>query len=182
MPVRSFSAKALDDIEGWSIYAETLEALALRHPLLAFTLSRAMADRVALASSVLAGASLAAAPAVQRTRAAVAAPAPAAARAARPAAVQRPVARRAPVAAGARMKLEEFSRWFGSLRPITKLELAAVTLLLVWLFGVALPFGLKSTVFAAKSGNNLGAVVPASEYVAKSASPTPTFTPLPTDT
>ncbi len=190
MPIRSFSAKALDDIEGWSIYAETLEALALRHPLLAFTLSRAMADRVALASSVLAGSSMAAAPAARRTRAAAAVPAaaPAAARAAAPAVTPAPAVRKAPAAgpgamAGAKEKLEELSRWFGSLKPITKVELAATTLLLLWLLGVALPFGLKSTVFAAKSGHTRnGAVVPASEYVAKAASPTPTFTPLPTDT
>ncbi len=190
---RLFSAIAEEDVEAWSIYAETLEAVALRHPAVVLALSRALADRLAMVS----GAPVAApAPAV------VPAPAPAVekkvAPAPTPAPAPAPVAAAVPAAAipaaaaeagpGAmyrlRMQLESLAEWFRSLNPVTRVELSVATLLLVWLLGVALPWSLISTVSSARAAarHNNGAMVPGRELVAQAVRPTPTFTPWPTKT
>ncbi len=186
---RLFSATAEEDVEAWSIYSETLEAVALRYPAVALALSRAMADRLAAVSGMptampAPAVAPAPVPAVEKKAEAVPAPAPV------------PVPRKAPAAAvpvaaeagpsmlyKVRMQMEALADWFHSLNLVTRVELSAAALLLVWLLGVALPWSVISSVSSARAASrHNGAMVPEARRVAMSVLPTPTFTPLPTKT
>ncbi len=146
---RIFSAQAVEDVEAWKIYAETLESIALRRPTIAIALSRTVVERMSL---------------IPGTTTAV--PAPLTVPERQPVPV--PAAPAVPVEAGPgiwhriRQQMEVLSEWFQSLKPITRLEVSVVTLLLIWLLGVALPLSIIASVSStrAAAAHRKGTMVP----------------------
>lgn len=170
----STDATALTDVSAWALNRVDFESLALRYPVLALNLSRALSRR-------LRERNLRAAATVQ----VVQAPPPA-----------QPVSAPAAAVAGALTGIDraanDATSWWSRTTTGAKLRLVAVILLLIWLLGVAAP----SLIISLLSRNNSGVSV--SNSLARTgfqeravlvalaadlpAVTTPTYTPWPTET
>ncbi len=176
---------ALTDVSCWSLSREDFEKLALRSPILAINLARLLSQRLRQTSEQVAAAMplTPAMPAPAAVAAPVSTPQLVAAAPALQPATQQPV-QRAPNRAVAS---------FSALSMSAKLRLAAIVLLLVWLFGIAAPLMiinlLSSGAPAPSARPQQGAAHAIQDRVIRVALAadlavqyTPTYTPWPTET
>jgi CRP-like cAMP-binding protein len=192
--VRSATVRAVSNLDLLSLSADDFDAVLSAYPNLALDLSRLLSERLRNTTKRVtefrpAPTARAAAPRVKRTpartdgatikarRRAKVAPAARAKRA--------PAAKPETLAASPGQELLQdtedlitgFASWFGGLQRGTQVRLVVITLLLVWLVGIAAPAAVISGLAEYDVTNLQGAIA----WV-RTATPPPTATPFPTDT
>jgi hypothetical protein len=185
--VRSATVRALSNLDVLWLSADDFDAVLNTYPSLALDLSRLLSERLRNTTQRVARGRP---PSTTRAARAPARGVPVkATRVRRQSRTARArIAASAPADAGEASAAEQlvqdvkegvyaFGSWFGGLQRGTQVRLVAVTLLLVWLLGIALPAAVISGLAAHDVTNLQGAIA----WV-RTATPVPTATPLPTDT